>query len=258
MSSSSRPWSAIGALADPVRRRLYEYVVASAEPVSREQAARGADVPLHSARFHLDRLVEEGLLVADQRRLTGRSGPGAGRPAKVYRRAPGAVAVSLPGREYDLVGRIMAAAVQRSLDGAPLAEVLTEEARATGRADGARAADAPDEGPDQSPDERPDDNADGAGAEASRDHDPGPGPDELDRAAAVLARRGFEPTRSASDVVLRNCPFDALAREHTALVCGVNLDYVSGVVEGAGCRRVRAELDPGEDRCCVRLVAEES
>jgi predicted ArsR family transcriptional regulator len=230
MTSSSRPWSAIGALADPVRRRLYEYVVGCAEPVSREPAARGADVALHSARFHLDRPVDEGLLVADQRRLTGRSGPGAGRPAKVYRRAPGDVAVSLPEREYDLVGRIMAAAVQRSLDGAPLAEVLAEEARSTGRADGAAGR-----------------------AEEGTAEDP----DELGRAAAVLAGRGFEPARSESHVVLRNCPFDALARQHTALVCALNLDYVAGVVEGAGCPHVSAELDPGEDRCCVRLVGEQ-
>jgi predicted ArsR family transcriptional regulator len=77
------PFSAIGALADPVRRGLYDVVVAHDDAVGREQAAREAGVPVHTARFHLDKLVEEGLLAVDHRRLTGRSGPGAGRPAKV-------------------------------------------------------------------------------------------------------------------------------------------------------------------------------
>ena len=46
---------------------------------------------------------------------------------------------------------------------------------------------------------------------------------------------------------------DALAREHTALVCGVNRDYVGGVLDGLGCDHTAARLDPGPDRCCVRV-----
>src|SRR3954447_20800991 len=178
-------YSAIGALADPVRRRLYRYVVASAAAVGREEAAREVGVAPHTARFHLDKLVEEGRLDAEQRRLSGRTGPGAGRPAKVYRRSGTEVAVSLPEREYDLVGHVFAAAVERSLDGAPLTEALAEEARAAGRRDGTA--------------------YDGKGG-------------ELTRSADVLTGRGFEPTRVGDGLVLRNCPFDALAREHTELV----------------------------------------
>jgi predicted ArsR family transcriptional regulator len=213
-------FSAIGALADPLRRRLYDVVAARDDGVGREEAAREVGVPTHTARFHLDKLVEEGLLVAEHRRLTGRSGPGAGRPAKVYRRADVEVSVSLPERGYDLVGRVFAAAVERSLDGAPLAETLAGEAQAAGRRDGAA--------------------YDGTG-------------DELERSAGVLAGRGFEPTRVDDGLVLRNCPFDALAREHTALVCGVNHDYVGGVLDGLGCDHTTARLDPGPDRCCVRV-----
>jgi predicted ArsR family transcriptional regulator len=218
--SGASAYSAIGALADPVRRRLYDVVSARDDGVGREEAATATGVPTHTARFHLDKLVEEGLLSVDHRRLTGRTGPGAGRPAKVYRRSGTEVAVSLPERGYDLVGQVFAAAVERSLKGAPLAATLAEEARAAGRSDGAAYA--------------------GEGG-------------ELDRSAEVLAGRGFEPTLTDDGLVLRNCPFDALAREHTALVCGVNHDYVGGVLDGLGCARTSARLDPGPDRCCVRV-----
>ncbi len=78
----------VAALADPLRRALYRYVAEQPGAVSRDQAAEGVEVPRHTAKFHLDRLVDAGLLVAEFRRLTGRTGPGAGRPAKLYRRDP--------------------------------------------------------------------------------------------------------------------------------------------------------------------------
>jgi predicted ArsR family transcriptional regulator len=215
-------FSKIGALADPLRRRLYTLVAGRDDGVGREEAAREVGVPVHTARFHLDKLVEEGLLSVDHRRLSGRSGPGAGRPAKVYRRSDAAVAVSLPQRGYDLVGRVFAAAVERSLVGAPLVETLAEEARAAGRRDGTAYV--------------------GKGG-------------ELERSAGVLAERGYEPSRTDDALVLRNCPFDALAREHTALVCGINRDYVEGVLDGLGCDHSCARLDPAPDRCCVRVEA---
>ena len=208
-------------LADPVRRRLYDAVVDSAEGLSREQAAEAAVVPAHSARFHLDRLVEAGLLDVAERRLSGRTGPGAGRPAKVYRRAPGTVEVSLPPRRYDLVASVFAAAVERSLRGEELTAALAREARAAGE-DDARSTAA--EGGDE------------------------------ERTTTVLASRGFAPYLSDEGIRLRNCPFDALAKDHTELVCGVNRDYVAGVVDGLGCRGLAAVLDPGEDRCCVRIT----
>jgi DNA-binding transcriptional ArsR family regulator len=104
----------IGALADDTRRSLYEYVVTQREPVGREQAAGAVGVPLHTASFHLDKLVDAGLLETEFRRLTGRRGPGAGRPSKLYLRADREVAVSLPARRYDLAGDILAAAITRA------------------------------------------------------------------------------------------------------------------------------------------------
>jgi predicted ArsR family transcriptional regulator len=233
VTSVSEAYAAVAVLADPVRRHLYEYVAAQSAAVSREQAAAGADVPLHSARFHLDRLVEAGLLDVEHRRLSGRSGPGAGRPAKLYRRSGATVAVSVPPRRYDLVGAVLAAAVERSLAGDDLDAALAEEARAVGRGDGAAAS---DPGPPEAPVP-----GESAAEEESR------------RCAAVLAGRGFEPSCGPDGVLLRNCPFDALAQRHTALVCRLNHDYVDGVLEGLQCHALRARLDPADDRCCVRL-----
>ena len=214
-------YSAIGALADPVRRRLYDAVCARDDGLGREEAARWAGVAPHVARFHLDKLVAEGLLSVEHRRLTGRTGPGAGRPANVYRRAGAEVAVSLPDREYDLVGHVLAAAVERTLGGDELPHALAAEAREAGHRDG--------------------------NTYTGRERG------ELQRTAGALAARGFEPRPDDGGLSLRNCPFDALARSHTALVCGVNLDYVTGVLEGLGCQAVEAHLDPGPDRCCVHL-----
>jgi predicted ArsR family transcriptional regulator len=221
MGPDSQAFAAIGALADPVRKALYDYVVAQPDAVGREEAARGAQVPVHTARFHLDKLVEAGLLEVDSRRLSGRSGPGAGRPARVYRRTDADVAVSLPERRYPLVGAVLATAVERALVGAELSAALATSARDTGRAAGAA--------------------YDGAG-------------DDLARVADLLGREGFEPTRVDDTLELRNCPFDALAKQHTALVCGVNRDYIGGVLDGLGCDACEARLDPGEQRCCVRVV----
>src|SRR5215211_6815059 len=97
----------IAALAEPLRRDLFDFVVGAGTAVSREQAAEGVGVPVHTAKFHLDRLVEGGLLEVEFRRLTGRTGPGAGRPSKLYRRTDRELSVSLPERHYDLLSRIL-------------------------------------------------------------------------------------------------------------------------------------------------------
>jgi predicted ArsR family transcriptional regulator len=214
----------LGALADPVRRALYRFVVSQHEAVSRDQAADGVEVPRHTAKHHLDRLVDEGLLVTEFRRLTGRTGPGAGRPAKLYLRADREVAVSLPHRRYDLAGHVLAGAVERSLEGVPMHQAVHEAATEAGTA-AARDGGAP---------------ARGAG--------------ELERVAHVLAPYGYEP-RLDDDLRLANCPFDRLASEHTDLVCGMNLAFVGAVAEGVGCRDTVTELDPDPSRCCVRVRA---
>src|SRR6476620_6115370 len=101
----------VAALGEPVRRELYRFVAAQPDPVSRDQAAAGVGVARHVAKFHLDKLEEDGLLEVEYRRPPGRSGPGAGRPAKLYRRSGRAIAISLPERRYDLAGQVMAQAI---------------------------------------------------------------------------------------------------------------------------------------------------
>jgi predicted ArsR family transcriptional regulator len=214
-------YAAVAALADPLRRRLYRYVVAQTDAVGREQAAEGAGVPLHTARFHLEKLVDEGLLETEYRRLSGRAGPGAGRPAKLYRRTATEVSVQLPERSYDLIGSVLAGAVARSLAGEPLESALTLEARDRGHTSGVA--------------------YDGSGS-------------DLERTAGLLADEGFEPSVDDGILSMHNCPFDVLAREQPALVCGVSLDYVEGALKGLGCRRLAARLDPAPDRCCVRVA----
>lgn len=212
----------LGALADPVRRALYRFVVAQRDAVSRDQAADGVDVPRHTAKHHLDRLVDAGLLVTEFRRLTGRTGPGAGRPSKLYLRAERELAVSLPHRRYDLAGHVLADAVERSLAGTPLPTAVREAATDAGGA-AARGAAAPD-------------------------RDAG----ELEHLAGVLGHFGYEP-RLDGDLLLDNCPYDRLASEHPDLVCDMNLAFVGAVVEGAGCSDTVAHPDRAEGRCCVRL-----
>lgn len=222
----ARRASTVGSLADPIRRALYRFVSDQGDAVSRDQAADGVEVPRHTAKFHLDRLVDEGLLVAEFRRLTGRSGPGAGRPAKLYRRSAREVAVSVPHRRYDLAAQVLADAVERSLGGVPMDDALL-----------AAAGDAATVAVDTA--------ADGQDAP------------ELERIADALEPFGYEP-RVEEDLVLGNCPFDRLAADHRELVCGLNLSFVGAVTERLGCTGSRARLDPDESRCCVRVVSEEA
>src|SRR5690606_38891806 len=86
------------------------------------------------AAFHLDKLVDGGLLEAGSRRLTGRSGPGAGRPAKVYRRAAGERGVSVPARDYRTAAGVLAEAAER----AGLDAEVQEAARRRGSTGGGR------------------------------------------------------------------------------------------------------------------------
>jgi len=223
----ARQASGIGALADPIRRALYAYVVEQDAPVGREQAAAALDLAPHVARSQLDRLVEEGLLTTEFRRLSGKSGPGAGRPNKLYRRADQEFSVSLPERRYDLVGHLLAGAVERVREEGELLDRALEHAA---DAAGHRVA--------------------AAATSAAR-----PSGSGLARLAAVLKTQGFEPRLKRSEVVLTNCPFDALAREHTELVCGLNRSFVQGVADGLGVR-ARACLEPEPGCCCVRIRRE--
>ena len=130
----------VASLAEPQRRALYRFVVDRGDAVSKDEAAAAMGVARSVAAFHLDRLVADGLLTTEFRRLTGRQGPGAGRPAKLYRRAEGELSVSLPARQYDLAAGLLAAAVNDATrTGTPVGEALTRVATERGRELGERA-----------------------------------------------------------------------------------------------------------------------
>lgn len=214
----------VAALAEPARRALYRFVAAQPEPVDRERAATGVGVALHTAKFHLDRLVADGLLEADYRRPPGRGGPGAGRPAKVYR-AVGDVEVSVPERRYDLAGRLLVRALARSShDGVPVEAAVGDVAHDAGRELAIAAA--PASGRKQQP---------------------------ARRLTEVLEACGFEPAKAGHEITLRNCPFHRLAEEDRELVCGMNLSFVEGCIEGVGAGGATARLDPVAGGCCVRV-----
>src|SRR5262249_54941686 len=124
----------------PASRALDVYVLEAGSSVSRDEPAAGVGMPRHKAKFHLDKLVDDGLLEVEFARRTGRQGPGAGRPAKLYRRAAREFSVTLPQRSYDLAGRLMArgiAGARRA--GRPVAETLDDAARGQGRGTAAAA-----------------------------------------------------------------------------------------------------------------------
>jgi predicted ArsR family transcriptional regulator len=236
----------VGVLAEPVRRALYRYVVGQPGAVSRDEAADAVALPRHTVKFHLDRLVEGGLLDVEFRRLTGRSGPGAGRPSKLYRRAAQEVSVSLPERRYDLVGEVLADAVDRSLASqVPVADTLHDAAHEHGRRLVERFREQqgqPSEASEEPGPTRP------APAQAAPASDP-----SRSCAADLLAGQGYEPRTTPEGISLANCPFDRLAEQHTALVCGLNLALIEGVVDGLGATGLTPELAPAPGFCCVRI-----
>jgi len=222
--------SGIGSLAEPVRRELYLFVCAQPRAVSRDEAANAVGIPLHKAKFHLDKLEAEGLLETRFARLTGRSGPGAGRPSKLYQRSSREIAVSLPGREYEVAGRLMADAIAESAEtGVPVMEALNRAAAERGREMGASAVAA-------------------EGNPRSRGR-------ALELACAVLADHGYEPREEGERVLLANCPFHSLAAAHTDMVCGMNLALIDAMVDAVDAEGLESHLDPGEGRCCVVLAA---
>ena len=219
----------IGALSDPTRRALYRFVVAQPSPVNRDQAAEGVGVARHIAKFHLDKLLADGLLDVEYARAPGRRGPGAGRPAKLYSRSSRELAVSLPQREYAQAGRLLAEAVtEAERDGVPIGDALASVSRTAGRAlgDQARQLAGKRSGP--------------AGLRAA--------------ATGVLSECGYEPRDEGADISLINCPFHALAQDYTDLVCGMNLELIGGLVETLEHPNLEAHLAPTPGRCCVRLT----
>jgi predicted ArsR family transcriptional regulator len=230
-------WQAVAALVDPVRRALYDYVRRQRRAVSREEAAAAQSISRSLTAFHLDKLVDSGLLraryeaPADQPR-------GRGRAPKVYEPTGDGIAVALPPRRYELMGEILADAVATEPGAAD--EAALREAYARGRAE--------------------------AGGRRAAEADRG---DDLERARAALAELGFEPCATAEPpagpthrpasggrsrrLILANCPYRALATRQPELICGINRAFVHGLLTGLGTDRLTARLVPRPGACCVEI-----
>jgi predicted ArsR family transcriptional regulator len=211
--------SVVAVLNDPVRRRLYDYIATQPHGVSRSEAAAATGIQRTLAAFHLDRLAEAGLVDVTFRRLAGQTGPGAGRPAKLYRRAAAEHQVSVPPRDYRAAAELLAEVVD--ITGAE--PQLQRSAKSRGAAAG----------------------------RAARWQAPTESPDDL--VAEALTARGYQPYRDGADIRLRNCPFHVLASRYPPLICGMNLALLEGLLEGAAVTTLEARLDPRPGDCCVAV-----
>lgn len=214
------PWgrrlAAVASLGDENRRKLFGFVTSSPRPVGRDEAAAALGIPRSTASFHLDRMVQDGVLTAEFRKLGGKAGPGSGRPAKTYRAAQPEVGASVPDRNYDLAGELMVAAIEHSTAvGEPVRDALLATSHAKGL----------------------------AMAEGS------PSLEEF------LAAEGYLPLPDGDGgFALGNCPFHRLADGHADIVCAMNGAFLSGAAAGCGVAESRIVGNDAPGQCCARIT----
>jgi predicted ArsR family transcriptional regulator len=220
MRGLERALPAIGALEEDLRRRMYLFIREQTHAVSRDEAAAAVGISRTLAAFHLDKLVERGLLKATYAHPAGRSSSQAGRSSKLYEPSDLGFEVSLPERRYDLLADVLAEAVSSGGAEGTAWAIAARRGKTLGKH--ARVA-----------------------TEESR----------FQAAVTLLRRHGFEPAIApeGETLYLRNCPFRDVARESPELICQMNLAFIRGVLEGAEVMGAEAQLDPAPDRCCVTL-----
>jgi predicted ArsR family transcriptional regulator len=208
---------------------MYRFVRSARVPVTREEVAAHAGITRKLAAFHLDRMVDAGLLTASYARPAGRGGPGAGRSAKHYAPSDLQVELSLPERHYDLAGSLLVEAILKSGSDETPAEASLRVSADRGRSLGRQVRNLrglPQRGGDR----------------------------DLAVAESVLHEQGYEPYRAAPNIVaLRNCPFHVLARQSPELICSMNRSFVDGLLRGLGNRSAQAVLECKPGDCCVTV-----
>ncbi len=218
----------VSVLGEESRRRMFAFIRRAGHPVTRDEAAASIGISRKLAAFHLDKLVDAGLLRARygspgmQRRV--------GRQPKVYEPTDAQIAVTIPERRHELLADLLLAGVLGQTDEQSAADAATRAAAERGRQLGQQ--------------ER----------ERSR-----PGRLGTERGLTLCERMldayGYEPIReSPTEVRLRNCPFHPLAAKATDLVCGLNHAFLDGYLAGLDTTAVQAVLDPRPDQCCVVLT----
>ncbi|MGF1428282.1 helix-turn-helix transcriptional regulator [Kitasatospora sp. LaBMicrA B282] len=217
----------VSVLGDPSRRSMYAFIRRAGRPVTRDEAAASIGISRKLAAFHLDKLVDAGLLRArygapDAERRVGR------RP-KVYEPTDAEIAVTIPDRRHELLAELLLAGVTGETAGRTAAQAATEAAATRGRRLGEQ----------QRAQSRPG----RLGAERG-----------LTLCERMLDAHGYEPVREGpTRVRLHNCPFHPLATQTPELVCGLNHAFLAGYLEGLDAAGVRAELAPRAGECCVVL-----
>jgi predicted ArsR family transcriptional regulator len=183
------------------------------------------------AAFHLDNLLDRGLLQAHYRRPPGRSGPGAGRSSKLYEPSDVEVEVTIPERRYDLAGGLLVDAIRGTARDESARDAALRVAQERGRDLGAETRT----------------------EQALRRLGP-------ERTMAVtrdiLERYGYEPySDRPGQLALRNCPFHSLAQRAPELMCSMNRAFIDGVIRGLGNDTVEAVLACKPGDCCVTVRA---
>lgn len=208
--------AAVASLGDPVRKDLFLLLRQSQQALSSAECAAALDLPKSTIRAHLDRLVAENVLKVEFRKTGGRTGPGSGRPSKMFAVAVGEVGASVPPRHYDLAAELLAAAVQRSIDtGERIQDALAAVAFEAGR---------------------------GLGTAQGTLHQ-------------VLALSGYEPRPDGDGgTIMANCPFHRIASDHSEVVCALNGSLLNGALAGCGDTEHSIVPDTEASHCCARIV----
>ncbi len=220
---------AIAALHDDTRRALYAHVRDAHRPVTREQAAAEVGISRKLAGFHLDKLVEAGLLTAGYD--SAARFRALGRTPKTYRPADLDIAVTIPTRQPVLLAELLVEAIVTARPDETARHAAERVAAARGRqlGEATRATTRPGR----------------LGSERA-----------LTLAEAVLRGHGYEPTReSPTRIRLRNCPFHPLPATAPELVCQLNHRMLTGLLQGLNASTTRAVLTPRAGECCVELHA---
>ncbi|WP_344946037.1 helix-turn-helix transcriptional regulator [Actinomadura miaoliensis] len=226
-SSGDAAISSIGVLAEGLRRRMFAFIRRARRPVTRDEAAASVGISRKLAAFHLDKLVDAGLLRAHYAAPEGNRK--VGRRPKVYEPTGVQIRLSIPERRHELLADLLLDAVVTERDDETAAQAAMRAAYQRGRrlGDSERSRVRPGR----------------LGAERG-----------LTLCERMLEEHGFEPVREGPiRLTLHNCPFHPLAAQAPDLVCGMNHAFLTGYVEGLGVTAVEAVLAPRPGECCVEL-----
>lgn len=214
------------ALGDPTRRAVYIAVREAAEPLTSTDVADLFDIHPNVARHHLDKLANDGYLEVDRRRQSGRSGPGAGRPAKCYSPSGKGIDLHFPSRRHDLLVELLVRIVERS-GGSDAARVAEDVGREYGEELASEI---------------------GSPADAAYET-------AVTAIAKAMTGLGFEMSADpgAGRLLTSSCPFGGAAAQHPEVVCSLDRGIVSGLFAGMS-RPCEPVLHPDPHEACVTEV----